>query len=272
MSTPEVQNDGVWDIFFGDSDSDSDFEGFTTEEITEQQLRTEIAREAYQRENGSDIDPTELAERLLEDLHADDIDVADLQWSENSDDVTLFNFNGDESGPFHDLGCTGDQLDFFRLFMTDDFLDHLVRETNKYAQFKQDRLQKVDADWSPVDRNEMKAYFGVIILMGIHSLPEIRDFWSTDDRLHVPGVAKVMSRNKFMKLNQYLHVNDPYAEPDRQDPGRDRLYKVRPIIDVVRSKFPMKFMPFREISIDEAMCKFSGRSPMIQYMPAKPVK
>jgi hypothetical protein len=37
----------------------------------------------------------------------------------------------------------------------------------------------------------MKAFFGLLILMGIHDLPREEMYWSTDDRLGVPGISKV---------------------------------------------------------------------------------
>ena len=54
--------------------------------------------------------------------------------------------------------------------------------------------------------------------------------------------------------------------------GYDRLAKVRPVIETLRSSFLSSYNPHRENSIDEAMLKFKGRSTLKQYMPKKPIK
>ena len=54
----------------------------------------------------------------------------------------------------------------------------------------------------------MKAFIGINILMGFHKLPEIDSYWSSDEMLGVPAVAKVMTKSRFKKLCQYLHCND----------------------------------------------------------------
>nr|XP_006812366.1 PREDICTED: piggyBac transposable element-derived protein 4-like [Saccoglossus kowalevskii] len=260
--------------FFDESDSDTEFKGFTVEEIDEGRLRCELL---CQNTNcGSDIDPNELLDLLNADSDSDSDadDSADTPniWSNERTDVNIQAHDDQFSGPRHGVGFDGEPLDFFKLYFTDDFLDLLVGETNKYARHRQEVTGRVDRHWYEMDRDEMSAYFGVIILMRIHPLPEVPDYWSSDDRLQVPGVAKVMPRNRFIKNSQYLHLSDFVSEPNRTDPNRDRLYKVRPIIDLVRKTFPEHFYPFKEISVDEAMCKFKGRSHMIQYMPGKPVK
>lgn len=57
-----------------------------------------------------------------------------------------------------------------------------------------------------------------------------------------------MSKTRFLKLNQYLHLQDASA-----------------------STHP-SLCPSRERSADEAMVAFKGRVKIRQYMPAKPIK
>ena len=55
-------------------------------------------------------------------------------------------------------------------------------------------------------------------------------------------------------------------------PGHDRLGKVRLIIAELCQKFSVLYNPLRELSVDEAMIKFQGRSSLKQYMAMKPIK
>lgn len=60
-----------------------------------------------------------------------------------------------------------------------------------------------------------------------------------------------------MKLKQYFHVSDRESEPVRGEPTYDRLYKVCPIIDHVSDSFLVHYEIGREVSIGEAMVKFT---------------
>ena len=54
--------------------------------------------------------------------------------------------------------------------------------------------------------------------------------------------------------------------------GHDRLGNVRPLIDHLSTKFAEAYEPHCDISVDEAMIKFQGRSSLKLYMPLKPIK
>jgi hypothetical protein len=58
----------------------------------------------------------------------------------------------------------------------------------------------------------------------------------------------------------------------RGQPGYDKLHKIRPLLDSVNSNSQAQYDLHREVSIDEAMVLFKGRSYFKQYMPKKPIK
>ena len=70
-------------------------------------------------------------------------------------------------------------LDYFRLYFTNRIVDHMVTETNRYAeQFldkERDNLRPhfVMRQWVPTSRNEMCAFLGLMMLMGIIYKPKI---------------------------------------------------------------------------------------------------
>ena len=74
-------------------------------------------------------------------------------------------------------------------------------ETNQYAEQRQNEMNARDCYWVPTTVPEMESFFAINILMGIHQLPEIDSYWSTDDRLGVPGVARVMPKRRYKKLD-----------------------------------------------------------------------
>jgi len=44
--------------------------------------------------------------------------------------------------------------------------------------------------------------------MGINELPEIHDYWSTNDHLHYFPVASRIPQKQFMELSTYLHFTN----------------------------------------------------------------
>ena len=132
-------------------------------------------------------------------------------------------------------------------------------------------LQGTTKQWS-TNAEEIRAYFGFMILMGINRLPEIRDYWSTDEALHYAPIADRISRDRFEEITRYLHFVDRNTLPARGEPNFSRLQRVDPIINHLKHRFKSTYYPHCQLSVDEAMIPFKGRSSMKQYLPLKPVK
>ena len=81
-----------------------------------------------------------------------------------------------------------------------------------------------------------------------------------------------MSSRRFELLLKFLHLNDSRKQPARGQPGYDKLYKVRPLLDKVVRNFQSCYSPTENLSIDESMVGFKGRLAFLQYMPKKPQK
>ena len=138
------------------------------------------------------------------------------------------------------------------MFFDDEVIDLLVRETNIYA------FQcRGDSTWK-TNNKEIRAYLGFHILMGINKLPEIRDYWSTDPRLHYAPIASRISRHRFEEISRYLHFVDNTSLPLRGEEGYHRLQKVQPVIDAIKDRCLRAYRPAAENSVDEAMIPFKG--------------
>ena len=108
--------------------------------------------------------------------------------------------------------------------------------------------------------------------MGIHDLPALRNFWSSDPVLKVDGIADVMMSKRFKKLLENIHCNNNETKKPRDHAEYDKLHKVRPFIEKVLRNCKDNYEPSSFLSVDESMIPFKGRSSMKQYMPMKPVK
>jgi len=253
-----------------DSDSDrEDFEGFTNSDI--EALNTGNNAEEDE-DSESDISISTVNTEDLSDFSVSDVpdvDEVDVQWNSRHEEVHVDRFRAD-SGPVSGVAEDGTAIDFFNLIFTEDLFEHIVEETNRYA--RQCIAVKPDPKWCETTTEEMKAFVGLHVLFGIKHLPSTRLYWSKDPFLGVPEVQKVMPRNRFDKLLQYLHVNDSTKALPREHLQHDKLFKIRPILDRVLEACQSEYRPTKNVSVDEAMVKFKGRLGMKQYMPNKPVK
>ena len=92
-------------------------------------------------------------------------------------------------------------IDVFQLFVTNDVVDLIVDETNRFAtQVLQSQIvtrrSRLKA-WSPTNRDEMKRFFGIVIYMGVIQLSEISLYWSKKQLYCGTIIPKTMNRDQF---------------------------------------------------------------------------
>lgn len=123
-----------------------------------------------------------------------------------------------------------------------------------------------------VTPDEIAAFMGINIAMGIVNLPSVCEYWSTNPVLHHPWFGQVRPRNRFYLINRYLHFNDNNDQVDREHSLYDKLFKIRLIIERVQESFPLHYTSSRDVSIDEQMIGTKARISFLQYVPKKPKK
>ena len=151
--------------------------------------------------------------------------------------------------------------------MTSDFYNKVAEETNKYAALSQRKAGTVDNNWEDTNAEEIQAYIGILIYMGLDDLPEIEDYFQGDFCV-CPIVRQAMTLKRFKKLGQYLHQNDEEERPDQQSADFDILYKARPALDQM-DKFTQAYIPGCKLAVDEAMFGSKGRFFLKQCLPGK---
>ena len=169
-------------------------------------------------------------------------------------------------GPKVDIDPESHPIDFFCTIWGNSTFQEIAEQTNLYA------AQKGTISWEDISEDEMKYFVGIQLAMGIVRLPSLRDYWSTNPLLGTPGIVKGMGRNRFQSILSHLHLNDNSKMPQRGSPNFDKLYKVRPLFEVVKTNSQACYQPHQQMAVDEAMILFKGRSNMKQFMPLKPIK
>ncbi|XP_051174282.1 piggyBac transposable element-derived protein 4-like [Leptopilina boulardi] len=198
-----------------------------------------------------------------EEDSADDVSDSDEKWVESGKVKNDAPFTRNVGPDIPDNVKTPSEI-FFCLF-SDDLLDLIVQETNRYLQQKQ-------YNQAPTTKEELLIFLGINILMGVKISPSYRDYWSSNPQLNDPYISSLMSVVRFGFFLGCIHINDNSTEPKKSNADYDKLYKLRPFLNKLNENFKKYFMPNKYQSVDESMIKFKGRSSMKQYMPLKPVK
>lgn len=102
---------------------------------------------------------------------------------------------------------------------------------------------------------EIKGYIGVLLYLGVVKLPQFKMAWSKD--LKLTAISDSLSRNRFEKIKECLHFNDNGKQPKIGDSNYDKLYKIRPLLDIVKKKCN-KLPQEEHQSIDEQIIAFKG--------------
>ena len=148
--------------------------------------------------------------------------------------------------------------EFFKALITDAMIETVVKQTNMYA------LQKSGQELKTT-KKEIELFIGLYLRMGKIQANTVVAYWESDSR-H-PPVADHMARNRFTTLASHIHLVD--NETVKNDEKEDRLWKVRPWIEMHRANLEL-IRPAQNQSVDEVMVPFKGRSHLKQFMRNKP--
>ena len=99
----------------------------------------------------------------------------------------------EETGPA--VPVPSSPLQVFRLFFTPAILEYIVTETNRYARLDmgEERYRK----WDIITTEDLIAYFGILIVMGMVPIPALADYWKRDPLLICTIISESMAHDRF---------------------------------------------------------------------------
>lgn len=114
---------------------------------------------------------------------------------------------------------------------------------------------------------ELRTYLGLRFLMGLQPRPNMKSYWSHDPLMALPIFPHAMMRDRFVILTSALNFAN-----ESQHPKNDRLWMLRPVLDILDKQFSTVFIPSKTITMDESLWAFRGRHHALQYIPRKKAK
>ena len=102
--------------------------------------------------------------------------------------------------------------------------------------------------------------------MGLIRKPNVTKYWSQNPNVSTPFFGKYMGRINFEHILSNIHLSD------NTHASTDPLIKLKPFIDMCDRNFLHVYKSNKNISVDEASCKWKGRFSHKVYNPRKPSK
>lgn len=126
---------------------------------------------------------------------------------------------------------------------------------------------------------ELRAFYAILTFVELFCKDRMCSIWkghdnSTDDffLLNMPGVAEVFTHRRYKQVSKYLRCYMPDTDPPRNDPNRDRAFKIRFLVNHMKRVFQQAFECGENVAVDECVIPFRGILGIKQYFQDKPVK
>jgi len=165
-------------------------------------------------------------------------------------------------------------IHYFELFWDSSVWQVLVDNTNAYAQFKgvwsyENKDQRGSRWWKVVTLYEMRVFIALLIYIGIAGTAHIESYWTKDSNaIHKP--MAFMTYFRFQQIKRYFHISSPPTSS--RQPISQWHMKLEPLASLLRTKFQAFVVLSQNVSFDEMMIPFSGRSKHTLKMKNKPIK
>jgi hypothetical protein len=176
-----------------------------------------------------------------------------------------------DPGPHLPENCDISALSLFEQFFDEHVINRIITSTLSYAEFRKRAKPKRYTLFKkrPLSKEELVAFLGALILLGIHSVRNHRKAWSHRKAQLLIRLHDLISCQRFELIGTFLHAVTPEEEEEMKG---DRLRKLLPLIKYVRARCLDLYQPVMELSVDERMVKSRARCHMVQYMKNKPTK
>lgn len=196
------------------------------------------------------------------------------EWDSDISDILDFSFDANTTGVKLVADQNSTPIEIFRQIWHQEIMDLLVTSTNNYGkaltiQSRPKTRNSRSVSFRDIDSNEMNKFLGLCLLQGQLNPSSIRKLFSLDPLNYHPIFPCVMSGRRFEQILRSFSANDPLIV---QDGNRDRLSKVRAVLNLCISKFQAAYSPAKELSLDESLLLFRGRLMFRTYMKNKKTK
>ena len=135
----------------------------------------------------------------------------------------------------------------------------IVKETNSYAF----RNNSASNPWVSLSIKELYQFFGCLLLLALHGHPPRTYSWHSNGVL----ARTPLSKNRFEQIIKNIHFKDRGLN----SVSSNWWDKLEPIFSILRGKSAFYWLPSTNLTVDEVMLKFEGRTSQKVTIPCKPI-
>lgn len=165
-------------------------------------------------------------------------------------------------------------LDVFKKFLSTNISFIIITETNRNAQNAVQKWNSSHPDrtprvWNDLTQIELDAYIGLLIAAGAshNNMQKTEFLWRTDN---LPIFRAAMSHKRFAALTRYIRFDDSRTRTFRQQ--TDKAAPIRDIWNLLNENLARNYEPHANVTVDEQLFPYRGRTKFTQYIPSKPAK
>ena len=167
--------------------------------------------------------------------------------------------------------------EIFSLFLSNNLLEQIAENTNLNASLRAVDLEEWDQGetihpaqrpWTPTTGPEVGVFLGIMIYMGLDTAHSTKAYWNTDSSLPIyTAITETMSLKRFEQMKRYLKISNVFTE---EDPSGPYFFdKIGPLHEHFVRVSKELLVPGRNVSVDEQLLKFKGRSKHTMMMNVK---
>ena len=144
---------------------------------------------------------------------------------------------------------------YFEKLFDNSIVKYIVKQSNKYAQSKNFNLN--------VSENEIRGFFGAILISGYTKLPDKKMYWSKESDVPT-AISECFTRKRFEDILHYIHFSSGNSD--------DKIHKIRPFVEALLRNFKKSRPLAKDSSIDESMIAYFGPHSGKQFIQSKPIR
>lgn len=165
-------------------------------------------------------------------------------------------------------------IEVFKKMFTSNISFIIITETNRYAS---DAILKWNSEnpnskprvWKELTSTELDAFIGLLLVAGVshNNMQNSSVLWRSDG---LPIFRAAMSYRRFLALSRYIRFDDGRTRAFRQQ--TDKAAPIRNIWNLLNENLAKNYEPHENITVDEQLFPYRGKTKFTQYIPSKPAK
>lgn len=181
---------------------------------------------------------------------------------------------GTKMGVQRCISSTATPVQIFKSLMSPELVSVIVRETNRRAhesfrKWNEEHPDSVPRKWDEVKETELYAFIGLLLFAGVftqNSQPT-KEMWA---QYNQPIYKATMSLVRFRQLLTYIRFDNQITRAVRLETSKSAA--IDDIWQMLMANLERAYQPQEQVTVDEQLFPYRGRTRFTQYMPSKPAK